>query len=188
MTAVEALILRHYFELQGFLVRQCLPKSPNGAESLQIVNPVLKKQDAGCPPILFSSDLQKIHKALVWLPSWGALKISPTLLKSSAELSKFIDKRLAERKRPAELEEGEHLKIVVVPAIPMDEPYRGETIALLQARGVSAMLSLRSVIQDLIVRQDIRHPQEGLQLLQILVNFDLLKTTQMELFNDDRRK
>ena len=39
MPSVEALILRHYFELQGFLVRQCLPKTPQGLESMQVVNP-----------------------------------------------------------------------------------------------------------------------------------------------------
>ena len=183
MASIEGMILRHYFELQGFLVRQCLPANSHGIESLQVVNPNKKEdEDETLSPILFSSDLPKLRSALVWLPGWSALKITPGLLKNAAELSKFIDKRLAERKNPAEFDSTDHMKIIVVPAVPMEEPHRSETIELLKARGISSMLSLKGVLQDLIARLDVRHPREGLQLLQILSNFDLLKTTQMELF------
>jgi len=187
MPSTEALILRHYFELQGFLVRQCLPTSTSGIESMQIVNPQARRQEE-IPAILFSSDLPRIKNAVVWLPNWNALKITPAFLKNAAELEKFINKRLAERKTPKEIEDGDYLKIIVVPAVPTVEPYRGETMDVLRAHRIDSMLSFRSVLQDLIARLDVRQVREGLQLLQILSNFDLLKTTQMELFNDERKK
>jgi hypothetical protein len=40
----------------------------------------------------------------------------------------------------------------------------------------------------LIAHLDVRQPREGLQLLQILDNFDLLKKAQMELFQDERKR
>ena len=189
MASIEGVLLRHYFESQGFLVRQCLPHGAQGVESLQVINPK-NKSESGVGPILFSSELSKLSRALVWLPGWNALKITPLILKNTAELCKFIDKRLAERRNPAEFEESDDIKIIVVPTIPTEEPYRSETIALLKARGIASMLSLRSVLQDLIARMDPREPREGLQLLQILSNFDLLKTktTQMELFYDEKKK
>jgi hypothetical protein len=187
MASLEGLILRHYFESQGFLVRQCLPGATGGVESLRVINPNLKKR-AEIPPIIFSSDLEEVHSALLWLPNWSALKVSPSLLKNPAELAKFIDKRLAERKTPAEIAESGFWKIVVVPSVPTEEPHRSQTIALLKARGIDAMLSMRGVLQDLISRTDPRKPREGLQLIEVLANFDLLKNTQMELFYDERHK
>jgi len=189
MLSLESLILRHFFEVQGFMVRQCLPTSPSGIESLQIIHPDAPKGHK-IPPIIFSSDIPQIDRALVWIPSWQALKISPAMLKDSQELMKFIDKRLAQRKLPADFDLTDSPKIVVVPATPKEPQAREQTINLLKARNIDAMISFRSVLLDLIARLDVRKPTEGLQLLQILHNFDLLKTTQMELFssNHERRK
>jgi hypothetical protein len=187
MFSLETVILRHFFEAQGFLVRQCLPATPNGIESLHVINPVLKKQGE-ISPILFVSDIGNLQKGLLWLPGWNALKIIPSQVKTSRELMQFIDKRLAERKVPAEFDETDAAKIVVVPSIPTEEPYRSETLDLLRVRKIDAMLSLKAVLMDLIARLDMRQPREGLQLLQLLANFDLLKTAQMELFQDDRKR
>lgn len=189
MLSLESLILRHFFEVQGFMVRQCLPTNPSGIESLQIVHPDAPKAQK-LPPILFSTDIPKISKALVWIPSWQAQKITPAMLKDSQELMKFIDKRLAQRKMPADFDLSDAPKIVVVPATPKEAGAREQTINLLKARNIDAMISFRSILLDLIARLDVRKQTEGLQLLQILNNFDLLKTTQMELFssNHERRK
>ena len=188
MASIEGLILRHFFETQGFLVRQCLPSDSRGIESLHVANPAVKKFEKPSP-ILFASDLSNLQKAIVWLPGWSALKVTKAQIKNSREMMQFIDKRLAERKIPAEFDESDAVRVVVVPTVPTEEPYRTETIDLLRARKIDAMLSLRSVLLDLIARLDIRQQQEGLQLLHILSNFDLLKTTQMELFaNDDRKR
>jgi len=189
MQSLESTLLRHFFEIQGFMVRQCVPSTQGGTESLQIVHPDAKGSPA-LPSILFCSDIPLVARALVWLPSWQASKFSTSLLKDSQELMKFIDKRLAQRKVPAEFDQTDAPKIVVVPAVPTEADAREQTINLLKARGIDAMISFRSILLDLIARLDVRKPTEGLQLLQILHNFDLLKTTQMELFstNHERRK
>jgi hypothetical protein len=187
MFSLEATLLRHFFETHGFLVRQCLPSGANATESLQVINPSAAA-NRDIPPILFASGLDVLSRGLVWLPGWSALKISPSQLKSQAELTRFIDRRLAERKVPAEFDETNAARIVVVPSVPTEEPYRTEVIELLKVRKIDAMLSLRSVLLDLIAHLDVRQPREGLQLLQILDNFDLLKKAQMELFQDERKR
>jgi hypothetical protein len=70
--------------------------------------------------------------------------------------------------------------------LPTQEPYRSQSVSLLQDKGVDGIISFRSMLLDLLDRVEINRSygkSDSLQVMRILKNYDLLKDTQMDLFS-----
>ena len=77
------------------------------------------------------------------------------------------------------------LKILVLPGLPTENPFREQSIQLLQEKGVDGIISFRSMLLDILSKIEINRnyqKSEILQVLRILKNYELLGNPQMELF------
>jgi hypothetical protein len=82
------------------------------------------------------------------------------------------------------------LKILIVPALPQTAAARAQSIALLRAKGVDAVISFRTMLADLIARVEVNRNYDKsdlLQVIRVLKNYQLFKEPQMELFRGARR-
>ena len=79
---------------------------------------------------------------------------------------------------------GALTKILVLPSLPTAEPFRSQSVELLKARGVDAIISFRAMLLDLLEQIETNQnytKSDTLQVMRILKNYDLLKDTQLDL-------
>ena len=197
MSAIDEGIVREYFEQNGFFVRQARKyqvqsRRKTGEEEIDLIvfNPSwqrgLRKPDF----FLFSSELPYVQKAIVAVKGWHSGVFTPTMLKSSPEIFRFLEENVlkqASRLFPfdsAEEGSGSPTKILVLPSLPTAEPFRSQSVDLLKARGVDAIVSFRAMLIDLLEKIEINQnytKSDTLQVMRILKNYDLLKDTQLDL-------
>ncbi|MDP0499993.1 MAG: hypothetical protein Q7P63_07815 [Verrucomicrobiota bacterium JB022] len=204
MAGFDELIVREYFELHGFLVRQVRKYAVQARKKLDeeeidllVYNPGYSAEGTRAPNFLiFGSELPHIHRAVIAVKAWHtAQRFSPRILQSSDEILKFLDKNVLKivdqmfQDRPKDLLPGSTsdplLKILVLPGLPTSEPHRSEAIDLLRERGVDGIISFRSMLWDLIQKVEANRnysKSDLLQILRILKNYDLIKDPQLGLF------
>jgi hypothetical protein len=204
MAGFDEQIVREYFELHGFLVRQLRKYQVQSRKKLAeeeidllVYNPSYVDQDRAPNFLLFGTELPYVHRAVVVVKAWHTtLRFTPTMLKSSSEIFKFLETNVLKTVEDVFLdEEGEStpfvakeiLKILVLPGLPTAEPHRSESIQLLRDRGVDGIISFRSMLLDIIQKVEVNRnysKSEILQILRILKNYDLVKDPQMGLFKE----
>jgi hypothetical protein len=197
MSAIDEGIVREYFEQNGFLVRQVRKyqvsaRKKTGDEEIDLLvyNPAWQRGSRKPDFFLFSNELPQVRRAMIAVKGWHTGVFTPNMLKSSPEIFRFLaDNVLKEATRffPAAdaNEAGDGLtKILVLPSLPTQEPFRSQSVAMLKERGVDAIISFRSMLLDLIEKTEINRnygKSDTLQVIRILKNYDLLKDAQLEL-------
>jgi len=202
MSGFDENIVREYFELHGFLVRQVRKyqvqarrKVAEEEIDLLVYNPTYAQGDREPNFLLFATELPYIHRAVVVVKAWHTIhSFTPNLLKSSSEILKFLEKNVSKTIEGSfadtdpDFGKGPDLKrILVLPGLPTSEPYRSESIQLLRDNGVDGIISFRSMLLDIIQKVEVNRSyqkSEFLQILRVLKNYDLLKDSQMGLFKD----
>ncbi|MFP4281228.1 MAG: hypothetical protein ACLFR7_08310 [Opitutales bacterium] len=201
MAGFDEQIVREYFELHGFLVRQLRKYQVQSRKKLAeeeidllVYNPAYSPQDRAPNFLLFGSELPYVHRAVVVVKAWHTTqRFTPTMLRSSSEILKFLEKsvlKTVEGVFPDESEPFAHkdvLKILVLPGLPTAEPHRSESIQLLRERGVDGIVSFRSMLLDIIQKVEVNRnysKSDILQILRMLKNYDLVKDPQMGLFRE----
>lgn len=197
MSAIDEGIVREYFEQNGFLVRQARKyqvqaRRKVGEEEIDLIvfNPAWQRGARKPDFFLFSSELPHVHKAIVAVKGWHTGVFTPATLKSSPEIFRFLEENvLKEASRlfspePGEEAGGALTKILVLPSLPTAEPFRSQSVELLKARGVDAIISFRAMLLDLLEKIEINQnysKSDTLQVMRILKNYDLLKDAQLDL-------
>src|SRR3954468_2974521 len=200
MSAIDEGIVREYFEQNGFFVRQARKyqvqsRRKTGEEEIDLVvfNPGWQRGARKPDFFLFSNELPYVHKAIVAVKGWHTGVFTPTMLKSSPEIFNFLQQSVlkeASRFFPADADAapGETVtKILVLPSLPTAEPFRSQSVELLKARGVDAIISFRAMLLDLLDKVEINQnysKSDTLQVMRILKNYDLLKDAQLDLLPD----
>ena len=199
MSAIDEGIVREYFEQNGFLVRQARKyqvqsrrKVAEEEIDLIVFNPSWQRGARKPDFFLFSSELPYVQKAIVAVKGWHSGVFTPATLKSSPEIFRFLEENVlkqASRLFPAALSEEDDApsKILVLPSLPTAEPFRTQSVELLKARGVDAIISFRAMLLDLLDKIEINQnytKSDTLQVMRILKNYDLLKDTQLDLLSD----
>jgi hypothetical protein len=190
MAAVSENIVREYFELHGFLLRQYRKYvAPAGREDDDIdflaINPHLQTPEVDLPFVLGSSDLPFIERAIIVIKAWHTGVFSPALLTNAPRLFRFLEKRRFQKMVREFGQPGKLLKILIVPGLPHDAEARDQSIAILRAKGIDAVLSFRTMLAELVSKVEAsRNYQKSdlLQLIRILKTYEFLKEPQMELF------
>jgi hypothetical protein len=197
MAAVSEMIVREYFELHEFLVRQHRKyvSQTRGSEEDDIdffvLNPHPRKRETEAPFVLSSADLSFIQRAVVVVKGWHTETFSSARLTHSPEIFRFVETGVFKQALRAFGQDGTVLKILVVPALPQDTEAREQSIALLRGKGIDAVIPFRTLLTDLVNTTAInRNYQKSdlLQLIRILKNYDLFKEPQLELFKPGRRR
>lgn len=201
MSGFDEQIVREYFELHGFLVRQVRKYQVQSRKKLAeeeidllVYNPKFVRGDREPNFLMFATELPYIHRAVVAVKGWHTtMRFTPNMLKSSSEILKFLESSVLKSIENAfsgseeGFEPGQDLmKILVLPGLPTQEPHRSESIQLLRERGVDGIISFRGMLLDIIQKVEVnRNYQKSqiLQILRILKNYDLVKDPQMALFS-----
>jgi hypothetical protein len=197
MSAIDEGIVREYFEQNGFLVRQArkyqLRARRGAAEEeidLIVYNPAWQRGARKPDFFLFSNELSYVHRAIVAVKGWHTGVFSPAMLKSSPEIFSFLEQNVlkeASRFFPPDTDDeagGAVTKILVLPSLPTAEPFRTQSVDLLKARGVDAIISFRAMLLDLLDKIEVNqnyNKSDTLQVMRLLKNYDLLKDTQLDL-------
>jgi hypothetical protein len=200
MSAIDEGIVREYFEQNGFFVRQARKyqvqaRRKIGEEEIDLVvfNPTWQRGARKPDFFLFSNELPYVQKAIVAVKGWHTGVFTPATLKSSPEIFRFLEENVlkeASRLFPPDVGNepgGAPTKILVLPSLPIAEPFRSQSVELLKARGIDAIISFRAMLLDLLEKVEINQnysKSDTLQVMRILKNYDLLKDAQLDLLSD----
>ncbi len=195
MSAVSETIVREYFELHGFLVRQqrkYIPRTQREDAEIDfhVFNPQPEPSDQPLPPVLGPDSLRRIARAIVVVKGGHAETFSSSVLAHQPEIFRFVDPKIFERAARSFGDERSLTKILVVPALPQNEDARTQSLELLKTKGIDAVIPFHTMLSDLIDRVEVnRNYQKSdlLQILRILKNYDFFKERQMELFKPKRK-
>ncbi len=197
-------LVREYFELNGFLVRQLrkfqLPPRKKRVEEdveLMIHNPTATADGVPVGFQLFSADVARIQRAIVMVKAWHNSRFTPAMLKSSSRAFDFLKKDVLNKAEgffhyeagevdPGLLEGGAFTKILVLPGLPTSDPQRSESIELLKKTGVDGIITFSTILENLFRNVEVNHSYQKsdlLQLMRILKIYDMIKEPQMNLFN-----
>ena len=197
MSAVSETIVREYFEQHEFLVRQhrkYISQTRRDEEDdidFFVLNPHPQAPAGALPFVLGSSDLPFIERAIVVVKGWHTGTFSTARLESSPAIFHFVEPKVFQQAVKAFGKAAAPLKILVVPALPQAAEAREESIALLRAKGIDAVIPFRTMLTDLVTETEInRNYQKSdlLQIIRILKNYDFFKEPQLELFRTKRKK
>jgi len=195
MSAISETIVREYFELHEFLVRQhrkyiAQTRREDDDSDFFVLNPRPQIGDGAIPFVLGSADLPRIERAIVVVKGWHTETFSSARLASTPEIFRFVGTRVFQQAARVFGQQGEPTKILVVPALPQGAEGRDESIALLRSKGIDAVIPFRTMLADLVGRTEAnRNYQKSdlLQTIRILKNYDFFKEPQMELFKTKRK-
>ncbi len=200
MSAIDEGIVREYFEQNGFLVRQVRKyqvsaRRKTGDEEIDLLvyNPAWQRGSKRPDFFLFSNELPLVHRAMIAVKGWHTGVFTPNMLRSSPEIFRFLEDNVlkeATRFFPTDADaigDDGLTKILVLPSLPTQEPFRSQSVELLKERGVDAIISFRSMLLDLVDKVEINRnygKSDTLQVMRILKNYDLLKDAQLDLLSE----
>ncbi len=204
MAGFDENIVREYFELNGFLVRQlrkyqvqARKKRADEEVDLLVYNPAPEEPTPSRGFQLFSGDIRSVHRALVVVKGWHTSSFTPRMLRQSSKIFDFLKKDVLDTVEQYFAEDSDVIgkidpfaKILVLPGLPATEPHREESITLLKEHGIDFIITFRTILENLLQGIEANHnyqKSEALHLLRLLKIYDMIRAPQMELFSDDRR-
>jgi hypothetical protein len=191
MSAVSETIVREYFELHEFLVRQhCKYISQTRREDdddidFFVLNSHPEKPAEALPFVLNSPDLAFVDRAIVVVKGWHTETFSPAVVARAPEIFRFVEPKAFQQAARTFGKEVTPLKILVIPALPQSAVARDESIALLRSKGIDAVIPFHTMLATLVSQIEVnRNYQKSdlLQIIRILKNYDFFKEPQLELF------
>lgn len=196
MSAVSETIVREYFELHDFLVRQrrkYIAQTRREEEDdvdFFVLNPRPLTESTRRPFLLTSADLPGIASAIVAVKGWHTGIFSTALLAKSPDIFRFVEPKFFQQAAKAFGQGVTPLKILIVPALPHETVARDQSIEFLRSKGIDAVIPFRTLLADLIAKTEAnRNYQKSdvSQLIRILKNYDFFKDSQLELFKPKRK-
>jgi hypothetical protein len=199
MSAVNDLIVREYFEGQGFLVSQPCKyssqgraKKPEEEIDLVVFNPHNRVPEISSQLIWTGADLRGVRGAVVAVRGWHSERFSANTFAKTPELLRFADADVV-KKAATKLGTTDVAKILCLTQLPASGDLKAKTLEYLKSRGVDGILSFRQMLVELLGSIEQNHnydKSDVLQMLRILKSSGLVRDNQMELFpsSKPRRK
>lgn len=197
---VERELVETYFESNGFLVRQTGNlevvsgrKKHEKLVTLGIFNPAVS-HNASMSFRLYTSDLSKIRSGLVTLLVWGNSDFANGMLNNDSSLVKFFKKEVKDSRLNTGFNSSSELaqsgmgplkRLLIVPALPRNETKAGDVFSMLKEIGVDGVLTLRSLLENLLKQTEPANLYPGkpfFQILKLLKVYELAKEPQLEMF------
>ncbi len=194
--AVSETIVREFFELHGFFVRQnrkhIAPKREDDEIDFYVHNPSGPAEGQEVSFVLEAAlDLACLTRAVVVVKAWHTEVFTQAVLAHAPEMFRFAGPETFARATEAFGGPGPLTKILVVPALPASGVARQQSIDLLKSKGIDAVIPFRTMLSELIEHIEVnRNYQKSdlLQVIRILKNYDLFAPPQLELFDNPKRK
>ena len=205
MAGFDENIVREYFELNGFFVRQLRKylvqsrkKRADEEIDLVVYNPNAPIDGVPAGFQLFSADMANIRRAIVVVKAWHTSRFTPAMLKSSSRVFDFLKKEVLNKAEtyfsfdegevdPEVVGSGGFTKILVLPSLPTSDPQRTESIELLKEQGVDGIITFSTILENLLRNVEVNHSYQKsdlLQMMRILKIYDMVKEPQMNLFGE----
>jgi hypothetical protein len=196
MAAVSETIVREYFELNGFLVRQFRKYvAPAVREEddidFLVINPNPRPHANELPFLLNSEHLKSIERGVVILKAWHTDVFSPALLTNTPDFFRFLENKTFGQASSMLGTPRTPLKILVVPSLPQATDARNQSIGILRGKGLDAAISFPTMLGFLVNQvEPNRNYQKSdvLQLIRILKNYEFLKGPELDLFRPKRKR
>lgn len=203
MSQFDENLVREYFELNGFFVRQLSRYAPkpkkrmeDGLLDLLMVNPTFKETNSQLGSFqLFAGEVALLPSAYVVIKGWRASKFTPATLKSNARTLDFIKKEVVGKATSLfDLEEpfseefhafSNYKRILVLPHLPTSDPQRSECIRMLQDCGVEGVITFGTILEKILRSVDVTPSYQRsdlLQLVRVLKIYDMIRQPQLQLF------
>jgi hypothetical protein len=194
VSAVSESIVREYFELHGFFIRQqrkYITSSRREDDEIDflVINPRPQEIPSPLPFELASADLAGVARAVVVVKAWHTDTFSAGLLANAPEIFRFLEPASLKQATKAFGNHAPLTRILVVPALPHGAKAREQSIQALQSKGIDGVIPFRTMLADLIERIEVnRNYQKSdlLQVIRILKNYEFFKEPQLELFKAKR--
>ncbi len=207
MAGFDENLVREYFELNGFLVRQLHKHQVRSRHKLAEEEIDLLVQNQKPQPTeqrlafqLFASDLPHLRRAIVAVKGWHTSRLSPAMLRSNSQILAFLRKEVLDagtgyfsgyEELAADGTGGPEglMRVLVIPGLPSSDPQRSECIKQLQEHGVDAILTFPSILDNLIhhVESNLSYQKSDLlQLIRLLKVYDMVQSPQRDLFDEER--
>jgi len=207
MAGFDENLVREYFELNGFLVRQLNKYQVHSRRKrdveeidLLVQNPAWKPSEQKPGFQLFANDLPLIRRAIVAVMGWHTSRLTPSMLRSGSKIHDFLRKEVIEaaneffsgfEDESVESEAGKEglMRVLVLPHLPANDPLRSESIRQLQEHGVDAILTFPSILENLLHKVETNlsyQKSDVLQMIRLLKIYDMVKSPQGELFETER--
>jgi len=127
---------------------------------------------------------------VVVVKAWHTDTFGPGVLANAPEIFRFLEPASFQQAVRAFGTQEPVTKILAVPGLPQGKEAREQSVAVLRAKGLDAVIPFRTMLADLIDHIEVnRNYQKSdlLQVLRILKNYDCIKEQQLELFKPRRR-
>lgn len=198
MSSVNDWIVRDYLEALGFLVRQprkyqVVARSKGAHEEVDLLalNPLVKSSTPFPEEMLWGArELAQVHSLITTVRGWHSEKFTAAMLASSPEVYRFAEVDSV-RSAAAELGVENPAKVLCLADLPTDSDQRTESLEFLRSRGIDGVILFRPMLLELAERIDVKKTYEKsdlLQIMRILKNYGLLRSGQMDLFRQTRRR
>ncbi|HOO20869.1 MAG TPA: hypothetical protein PLJ99_07620 [Kiritimatiellia bacterium] len=198
MASVNEWMVREYLEALGFLVRQprkyqvvARSKGIHEEVDLLAVNPLAKAGAAFPEDMLWGArELAQVPGVIVAVRGWHSERFTAAMLASSPEIYRFAEPDSV-RAAAAEMGMDPPAKVLCMADLPADPDQRAEALEFLRSQGIDGVILFRPMLLELAERVDVKKTYEKsdlLQILRILKNYDLLRSGQMDLFRQTRRR
>lgn len=196
MSAVNQDIVREYFEMHGFLVRQdrkyiMRGKTEDDGIDFLVWNPKERKDAGDLPFVLTSKDLPMVERAWVVVRGWHTEIFSAAVLHNAPEVFRFASPSMLKQALQSFGLDSEPMKILVVPALPTGAEAKEESIKVLRKKGIDAVIPFRTILADLVEHVETNHnydKSDVLQVIRILKNYKFFKEPQLELFKPQKTR
>jgi hypothetical protein len=193
MAGVSETIVREFFELHDFVVRQyrkyVAAMRDDDEVDFLVLNPAPAPGNGALPFVLESEDLKRVERALVVIKAWHTETFGPGVLTSNPELFRFLEKKSFQQALTAFGEGKSPMKIMVIPALPHDAQLREKSLEFIRSKGIDAVISFRTILAEVLNQvEPNRNYQKSdlLQTLRILKQYGFLRDPQLELFKPKR--
>lgn len=195
--AVSETMVREYFELRGFLVRQLKKYLAPGAREddevdFLVMNPKpVPPAEGAAPFVLGSADLARIGQAIVVVKAWHTDVFSPAFLAAKPALFGFLETRAFREALRSLGNDRPLVKLMVIPSLPQEDQAREQSLAVMRAKGIDGVIPFRTLLADLVreVAPNRNYQKSDLlQTLRILKTYEFFREPQLELFKPKRKK
>ena len=205
MAGFDENIVREYFELNGFFVKQLRKhvvqsrkRQVEVGNDLVVYNPSAAEGAPLSGFQLFSSDMPNLRSAVVGIKGWNTSTFTPAISKKSAKVADFLKKEVIAHsdlsfQSDANASEGEvsdpytgYLKIMVIPSFPSSAAHRVECADLFKKKGIDGVIVFSTLLENLLRNVAVNHSyaqSDTLQLLRVLKRYDMVREPQMTLFS-----
>ena len=178
MPDINETVVRHFFELNGFLVRTNVKYwvrgERGGGESdidLVILNLNPDKRNPPQSFVLTLDEMPGIRKAIVETKGWHTLTFSESLISRKPRILNFVRPEAIEAARDKVFLDANFLRILVVSTLPQTGETRQAAVQLLKAGGIDHVIEFETIVRFIVdqVKANKNYPDsEILQTIRLL--------------------